>query len=136
MYVLGLSEDLYPGRPSGDSLLPDPVRSAVGPLITLRDPQGTAYRHLLAAFAAAPRVVASFPRGDLRSSSRRLPSRWLLGTLRELAGDSTLASAPPSSSGACSAWTTWTTRTRLTSTRPGWRKAIAGWMSTSAVTRN
>ncbi|MGC0143972.1 PD-(D/E)XK nuclease family protein [Pseudactinotalea sp. Z1732] len=91
VYVLGLSEDLYPGRPSGDSLLPDPVRSAVGPLTTLRDRQGTAYRHLLAAFAAAPHVVASFPRGDLRSSSRRLPSRWLLGTLRELAGDNTLA---------------------------------------------
>src|SRR5690625_899496 len=91
VFVLGLSEDLYPGRPSGDSLLPDPVRSAVGPLTTLRDRQGTAYRHLLAAFAAAPQVVASFPRGDLRSSSRRLPSRWLLGTLRELAGDTTLA---------------------------------------------
>src|SRR5699024_993437 len=33
----------------------------------------------------------SFPRGDLRSSSRRLPSRWLLGTFRHLAEDKTLA---------------------------------------------
>lgn len=57
----------------------------------MRQRHGTAHRHLLAAFEAAPLVVASFPRGDLRSSSRRLPSRWLLGTFRQLADDTNLA---------------------------------------------
>ena len=32
---------------------------------------------MLAAFAAAPAVTASYPRGDLRRSTERLPSRWL-----------------------------------------------------------
>jgi RecB family exonuclease len=49
------------------------------------------HRHLLAAFGSAAEVVASFPRGDLRRSSRRLPSRFLLPSLRELAGDHALA---------------------------------------------
>jgi RecB family exonuclease len=49
------------------------------------------YRHLLAALACAQQVVASFPRGDLRRSSRRLPSRWLLGSLRQLSGNTQLA---------------------------------------------
>lgn len=91
VHVVGLSEDLYPGRAGGDSLLPEALRGTVVSLRTVRQRHGAAYRHLLAAFAAAPRVVASFPRGDLRSSSRRLPSRWLLGTFRARAGDKTLA---------------------------------------------
>jgi ATP-dependent helicase/nuclease subunit B len=46
----------------------------------------------LAAFAAAGmETVASLPRGDLRRSAQRLPSRWLLPTLRELSGDKNLA---------------------------------------------
>nr|WP_269329439.1 PD-(D/E)XK nuclease family protein [Kineosporia babensis] len=42
------------------------------------------HRHLAAAFASATTVWASFPRGDLRRSVSRLPSRWLLPTLRAL----------------------------------------------------
>lgn len=91
VHVVGLSEDLYPGRPGGDSLLPDAVRTAVPSLRTVHQAQGTAYRRLLAAFAAAPEVVASFPRGDLRRSSRRLPSRWLLDTFRTRSGVPDLA---------------------------------------------
>ena len=41
--------------------------------------------------SAAPRVVASFPRGDLRRSTLRLPSRWLLPSLRRLAGNSRIS---------------------------------------------
>ncbi|NUU18472.1 PD-(D/E)XK nuclease family protein [Cellulomonas humilata] len=92
VHIVGLSEDLYPGRPRVDALLPDAVRTvAAGGLRTSRDAQNRAFRHLLAAFSSAPEVVASFPRGDLRSSSRRLPSRWLLGSLRELSGNKELA---------------------------------------------
>ena len=91
VHVVGLSEDLYPGRARSDALVPDRVRATVDALPTSRDDLNRAYRHLLAAFAAAPSVTASFPRGDLRSSSRRLPSRWLLGTFRELSGDKRLA---------------------------------------------
>ena len=49
------------------------------------------HRQLLAAFETASRVTASFPRGDLRRSSERLPSRWLLPSLRRLSGNPDLA---------------------------------------------
>ncbi|WP_041289454.1 PD-(D/E)XK nuclease family protein [Kribbella flavida] len=93
VFVVGLAEDLYPGRLHEDALLPHRVREAAAPeLASARDRLDRKQRHLLAAFSAgASRVVASFPRGDLRRSSRRLPTRWLLGTLRELSGDHALA---------------------------------------------
>lgn len=96
VYVLGLAEDLYPGRLHEDALLPQPARDATGgELASSRDRLDAKHRHLLAAFAigSAPgrRVVASFPRGDLRRSSARLPSRWLLPTLRALSGQDDLA---------------------------------------------
>ncbi|CAM3825874.1 PD-(D/E)XK nuclease family protein [Smaragdicoccus niigatensis] len=91
-YVVGLSEDLYPGRLREDALLPDRVRGAAnGELSLALDGLYAKYRYLLAAFQVAPQVVASFPRGDLRRSSHRLPSRWLLPTLRELSNDRELA---------------------------------------------
>jgi ATP-dependent helicase/nuclease subunit B len=94
MFVLGLSEDLYPGRYGEDSLLPDRARVAAGgQLPTFRELVGRQQRHLLAALAAAPSVVASFPRGDLRGRGNRLPSRWLLPTLRERSGDRDLAAS-------------------------------------------
>jgi len=92
VYVVGLAEDLYPGRVHEDALLPHRVREAAAPeLASARDRLDEKQRHLLVAFSAGSRVVASFPRGDLRRSSRRLPTRWLLGTLRELSGDHQLA---------------------------------------------
>jgi ATP-dependent helicase/nuclease subunit B len=93
VYVVGLAEELYPGRLHADALLPEPARQAAdGELALSRDRLDAKHRHLLAAFAAgAAEVVASFPRGDLRRSSHRLPSRWLLPTLRALAGDKRLA---------------------------------------------
>ena len=92
VYVVGLAEDLYPGRLHEDALLPERVRDAAGgELPSYRERLHTRYRQLLAAFAAGrQRSVASFPRGDLRRSSHRLPSRWLLHTLRELSGDTML----------------------------------------------
>ncbi|TDD59572.1 PD-(D/E)XK nuclease family protein [Kribbella antibiotica] len=93
VYVVGLSEDLYPGRVHEDALLPHRVREAAAPeLASFRDRLDEKQRHLLIAFSAgAKKVVASFPRGDLRRSSRRLPTRWLLGSMRELSGDRALA---------------------------------------------
>lgn len=91
VYVLGLAEDLVPGRLRADALLPDHVRALTGgQLPPLRDRVDRKHRHLLAALAAAPEVVVSFPRGDLRRSTTRLPSRWLLPTLRALSGDPTV----------------------------------------------
>jgi ATP-dependent helicase/nuclease subunit B len=93
VYVVGLAEDLYPGPLHEDALLPHRVREAAAPeLASARDRLDEKQRHLLAAFSVgSSRVVASFPRGDLRRSSRRLPTRWLLGTLRDLSGDHALA---------------------------------------------
>jgi ATP-dependent helicase/nuclease subunit B len=92
VYLVGLSEDLYPGRVRADALLPDRVRGATnGELPSLREGVHAKQRHLLTAFACAQNSVVSFARGDLRRSSRRLPSRFLLPTLRELSGDKELA---------------------------------------------
>ncbi len=93
VFTVGISEDLYPGRLRADALLPERVRAATdGELTGSREWLNAKHRHLLAAFAAA-RVesVASFPRGDLRRSTGRLPSRLLLPSLRELCGDTSLA---------------------------------------------
>ncbi|MBA2574630.1 MAG: PD-(D/E)XK nuclease family protein [Nocardioidaceae bacterium] len=92
VYVVGLAEDTYPGRLHEDALLLERVRDrSDGELASYRDTLDAKHRHLLAAFCAAPRVVASFPRGDLRRSTRRLPSRFLLPTLRDLSGNRQLA---------------------------------------------
>ncbi len=92
VWVIGLSEDLCPGRLHDDSLLPERVRAASsGQLPSTRAQLDIRQRQLLAAFDAAPRVTASFPRGDLRRHSERLPSRWLLPSLRELSGNPELA---------------------------------------------
>jgi ATP-dependent helicase/nuclease subunit B len=92
VYLVGLSEDLYPGRLRDDSLLPERVRAlSAGQLPSTRRRVDVKQRSLLAAFTSASHVVASFPRGDLRRHTHRLPSRWLLPTLRHLSGIPTLA---------------------------------------------
>ncbi|WP_153504990.1 PD-(D/E)XK nuclease family protein [Cumulibacter manganitolerans] len=81
-FVVGLAEDGFPGRLHEDALLNERLRSATeGELEEIRDRLDAKQRHLLAAFSSAPRVTASFPRGDLRRSTERLPSctrpgRW------------------------------------------------------------
>lgn len=90
MYVVGAAEGILPSRSGDDPLLPDRVRTLTGgALPTLTERVHRQHRHLLAALAAAPpegRVV-SFPRGDLRGGGVRVPSRWLLPTLRRLADE-------------------------------------------------
>jgi len=92
VYLVGLSEDLFPGRLTDDSLLPERVRAlSHGALPSTRERVEVKHRSLLAAFSSAREVVTSFPRGDLRRHTNRLPSRWLLPTLRHLSDLPTLA---------------------------------------------
>jgi hypothetical protein len=63
------AEELVPGRLREDALLPERVRAlAPGQLAPLRDRLDRQHRQLLAALAAAPERIVSFPRGDLRRS--------------------------------------------------------------------
>lgn len=91
VFLVGLSEDLFPGRLHDDSLLSERARAhALGQLPSTRASMDREHRSLLAAFASAAHVTVSFPRGDLRRHTHRLPSRWLLSTLRRLSGDPNL----------------------------------------------
>lgn len=100
VYVVGLCEDLFPGRLRDDSLLPERVRElTAGQLPSTRAGVDRKHRSMLAAFQSAGQVVASFPRGDLRRHADRLPSRWLLPTLRHLSGNPSLAATEWSQAG-------------------------------------
>lgn len=77
--VIGLAEGLLPTRPREDPLLPDRDRQAVAPeLPVAADRQGREHRQFLAAVAAAPTVVLTYPRGDLHRTTEHVASRWLL----------------------------------------------------------
>ncbi|GAB3297336.1 PD-(D/E)XK nuclease family protein [Epidermidibacterium keratini] len=92
VFVVGLSEDIYPGRLHEDSLLPERVRTqSCGQLRSLKDSVRRKERDLVYAFTSAGHVTASFARGDLRKQTARLPSRWLMPTLRSRTGDEQLA---------------------------------------------
>lgn len=89
VFVVGAAEGVLPPRASDDPLLPDRARALTGgDLPTQPELTARRHRHLLAALAAAPagRRILSFPRGDLRAGGVRVPSRWLLPTLRALSG--------------------------------------------------
>jgi len=85
--VLGCAEGLLPSRVREDSLLPDTERHATAELRPRADRVAVEHRHLLAALAAADHRVLSFPRGDLRRSTERPPSRWLLDAAARLRDD-------------------------------------------------
>ncbi|MEM9203908.1 MAG: PD-(D/E)XK nuclease family protein, partial [Actinomycetota bacterium] len=82
MIVLGMAEGSFPARRRDDPLLPDRVRAVIGPDLPQRsDRVDDDHRALLAVMAAAERVTFTFPRGDLRRSAERAPSRWLLDSI-------------------------------------------------------
>ncbi len=88
LYVLGMAEGTFPARRRDDSLLPDDERSRTDGALSLRaadvDEQ---HRFYLAALASTEgRCTLLFPRGDLRRSAERVPSRWLLDTAASLGG--------------------------------------------------
>jgi hypothetical protein len=89
--VVGAAEGLLPARRRDDPLLPDAVRALPGgALPTGAERLERQHGQLLAALAGARTRLATFPRGDQRRTGERLPSRWLLPTLRALTGDPAL----------------------------------------------
>lgn len=92
VYLVGLAEDLYPGRLHEDALLPEVVRANPATrLPALLRPLNDRFRSLLAAMQSATHVTVSMPRGDLRRSTHRLPSRWMIRSLRALEGRASLS---------------------------------------------
>ena len=88
--VLGLAECSFPATVHDDSLLPDRERSACGGELGLRaDRTGRQHRQLLGALAGARRQLLCVPRGDLRRSAERVPSRWVLDLAAALDGSGT-----------------------------------------------
>jgi ATP-dependent helicase/nuclease subunit B len=79
VFVCGLAEGLFPTRVHDDSLLPDADRRATDGALPLRAARvHDDHRRLLAALAsAAHERVLLFPRGDLRRTTERVPSRFL-----------------------------------------------------------
>lgn len=76
--VLGMAEGTLPARVADDSLLPDRERRATDGELPLRREQiDRQRRQLHAALAGARTHVLCAPRGDLRASNERMPSRWL-----------------------------------------------------------
>ncbi len=85
--VLGMAEGTLPAPVRDDALLSDADRRATGGQLELRRARvGRDHRRLVAALAAAGRHVLCVPRGDLRASSQRVPSRWLGDVAAALAG--------------------------------------------------
>ncbi len=86
--ILGLAEGSCPAPVRDDSLLPDHEREAAGHELALRS-QAVARQHreLLASLAGAARHVLCVPRGDLRRSTERIPSRWALDIASALNGE-------------------------------------------------
>ncbi|MDQ6944776.1 MAG: PD-(D/E)XK nuclease family protein [Actinomycetota bacterium] len=85
--VLGLAEGSFPAAVRDDSLLPDHERIAAAGELPLRSERiEREHRQLLAAMAGAARRLLCVPRGDLRRSSTRVPSRWVLTIASELEG--------------------------------------------------
>lgn len=80
--VVGMAEGTLPARVADDSLLPDRERKATDGELPLRREQiDRQRRQLHAALAGAQRHVLCAPRGDLRASNERMPSRWLVEIL-------------------------------------------------------
>ena len=76
--VCGMAEGTFPARRNDDALLPDRERRVAGGDLPARgDRSGDDHRALLAVMAAAKRALLLYPRGDLRRSADRSPSRWL-----------------------------------------------------------
>ncbi|HJR26804.1 MAG TPA: PD-(D/E)XK nuclease family protein, partial [Acidimicrobiales bacterium] len=86
--VLGLAEGLFPATVRDDSLLPDGEREVTDGALRLRaDRVERQHRQLLAALAGGQRQLLCVPRGDLRRSVERVPSRWVLDVAETLADD-------------------------------------------------
>jgi hypothetical protein len=85
---LGLAEGVFPPVTRDDSLLPDQERTSTDGELPLRAALvERRHREFLAALAAARQQVLCIPRGDLRGSRERVPSRWALQAAGILSGE-------------------------------------------------
>lgn len=85
--VLGLAEGSFPSPPAYDSLLPDEERLAAGDGIALcAASTERQHRELLAALAGARQQLLCVPRGDMRQSNERFPSRWVTDIASRIEG--------------------------------------------------
>lgn len=84
--VLGLAEGTFPAPVRDDSLLPDRERERCPALPLRRSQVDRQHRALVATLAGATRQVLCVPRGDLRRSNERVPSRWVLDVAGALHG--------------------------------------------------
>lgn len=86
--LLGLVEGSFPAAIRDDSLLPDRDRAAArGELAGIGQRIDDQERDLFTALAGAGKHVLCVPRGDLRRSSERVPSRWAAELAGAVAGD-------------------------------------------------
>ncbi len=83
VWVCGLAEGVFPTMPHDDPLLGDTERASLHGELRLRSEYtDDAERHLLAALASTRGArVCTWPRGDLRRTSERVPSRFLARSL-------------------------------------------------------
>jgi len=81
VYLVGMSEDLYPGRIGIEPLIPNRIREvARAQGVELRTPATTVarkYQVLRQVVSNSGDVTITYPRSDLRSGGERSPSRWL-----------------------------------------------------------
>ena len=88
LIVVGMAEGTFPRTVRDDSLLPDDERRAAAGELPLRSNLVDRLHHqFLAVMAGSTHQVLCVPRGDLRRSSERVPSRWVLDTASILAGE-------------------------------------------------
>ncbi len=89
VFVCGLAEGTFPTRVRDDSLLPDADRGLTEGVLPLRRARvDDDHRRFLAALAAATgERVLLYPRGDLRRTTERMPSRFVLDTVAALGGE-------------------------------------------------
>lgn len=77
LIVVGATEGLLPAPPPPEALLGDSDRQLTdGALALNADSAEEQRRQLWAAVAGAERVILVAPRGDLRATAQRQPSRW------------------------------------------------------------
>jgi ATP-dependent helicase/nuclease subunit B len=84
LYVVGMTDGVFPGRTADDVLLPDRERTVVQSdgSLPLRGVRTAAMcRDYLAALAGARLRRLSFPRGNQRDGRALRPSRWVLDAL-------------------------------------------------------
>jgi hypothetical protein len=83
--MTGLAEGTFPAPHREDSLLSDADRKLLdGDLPLAADDLHRAHRRFLATMASARHRILITPRGDLRRTAARVPSRWLLDVVAQL----------------------------------------------------